>query len=216
MRFIIREQEYEKLLAAGRLKYRSGAFESWRLTEAIDGYTIMRIDLDRRDTGSASTTLIHLLLDAGGRLERTKLRHYSPHSDISVDALVDRDSLSISRSAASDLSQDEFDLPRGFGLMLPGVVGMALLVRSVRAEKQLAMIVLDPAQRYAPRRASMEISAMAEETFVVTGQTVAVRPYLIRHDETNQKIWLDSYGLPVRIDDEEGLKAVKDRYVRHN
>ncbi|MFN2221584.1 MAG: hypothetical protein PVH65_15280 [Chloroflexota bacterium] len=215
MRFVIREQEYEKLLAAGRLKYLTGAFESWRLTEAVDGYRVMRIDLDRRDAGQGTSTLFHLLLDAGGRLERVKLRHFLPDSDLNVDVLVDGDSFNISRAGAWGAAHDVVNRPAGFGLLLPSLVGMALFVRDIAGERNHSAILLDPARQFAPRQVTVKIETLEEEELAVTGQTLVVRPHLIDQNGTRQTIWLDQYGLPVRANDETGLQAVEDRYVRH-
>lgn len=215
MRFIIREQEYESLLAAGRLKYRSGALESWRLTGAVDGFLVMRIDLDQRDTHTASSTLFHILLDPDNRLERAKIREISAEADVSVDVLVEGRFLSVSRTLTDGVFHDEVDLGPGYGVILPSLVGMALFVGMAADESSQVAVTLDTKQHYAPRRVSVELEAMQEEHVAVTGQTLAVRPYLILRDGLRQTIWLDSYGLPVRADDDEGLQAIEDRYVRH-
>ncbi len=57
MRFIVHEQAYEKPIAAGQLRYErdgraTGAIESWRLTRAVEGYEILRVDLDARTAES--------------------------------------------------------------------------------------------------------------------------------------------------------------------
>jgi hypothetical protein len=215
MRFIIREQEYEKLLASGRLKYRSGALESWRLTEAVDGYRVMRIDLDWRDAGKAISRLFHLLLDPDGRLERAKVREFSPDDELIVDILPDGDSFSVSRAGAQGVAHDLVARPDDFGLILPSLIGLALFVRHAKDKQESRAILLDPALQMAPRQVTVEIDVLEEERFAVTGQTVAVRPYLISQNGTLQTVWLDKYGLPVRVDDERGLRALEDRYVRH-
>jgi len=216
MRFIIREQEYEVLLAAGRLKYRSGALESWRLTEAVGDYRVMRVDLDWRDAGQNSSTLFHLLLDQGNQLERAKLRQIMPDGDLSVDVLVDGDSLNVSRAGAMGVAHDVVDRPAGFGLLLPGLVGMALFVGQAGKERDHSAIWLDPARQFAPRQVAVEIeTTMEEESLAVTGQMLAVRPYLIGQNGDRQTLWLDKYGLPVRVEDEQGVFALEDRYVRH-
>lgn len=216
MRFVIREQEYERLLAAGRLRHLSGALESWRLTEAVDKYTVLRVDLDGRDTGDAGSTLFHLLLNPDGRLERAKIRVLSPQEDLSVDVLVESDSLSVSRAGADGVKHDLVDRSPGFGMMLPGLVGLALFVHHAASRREHTTIALDTARRFAPRQVSVTINAFDEERLAVTGQDLAVRPYLISRNGTRLKIWLDKYGLPVRVEDEKGLQALEDRYVRHH
>ncbi len=215
MRFIIREQEYETLVAAGRLNYRSGVLENWRLTRAVDDYMVMRIDLDRRDAGESNSTLFHLLLEPRGRLERAKLRHLSPDGDQSADFLVEDDSLHVSRASAAGVEHDEIERPAGLDPILPGFIGLALVVRQAGDIRNQPVIIVDRARQFAPGQAIMEIEALEEERLAVTGQTLAVRPYLIDLDGTRQTIWLDKVGLPVRVEDDEGVVAVEDRYVRH-
>ena len=71
MRFIIHELPYERPLLAGRLRYErdgqpTGAIEFWRLTDAVDGYRFLRVDLDARDAASGRSWLYHATLDAAG------------------------------------------------------------------------------------------------------------------------------------------------------
>jgi hypothetical protein len=220
MRFVIREQEYETLLAAGLLSYRSagaetGAVERWRLTQAVDGYGVMRIDLDRRDTVEDSSTLLHLLLNPDGRPERLKLRRFSAQqSPIDVDVLIDAGSLSMSRNCDGEIRQDEMSLPPGFALLMPATIGLAMFVHGNQGRRSATAIALDENRSFAPLRAEVEINQGDEEEIVVTGQTATVRPYLIRRNGVENTIWLDDYGLPVRFDDEDGTKAVEVRYVR--
>ena len=219
MRFIIREQEYEKLVAAGRLRYlaagiETGAVETYRLTQAVEGYSVIRIDLDRRETADASSTLFHLLLDPGGRPERLKLRYFAPADSFGADVLVDDESYSVSRTSKENVVQDEMRRPPGYGLLMPVAVGLGLFVHGNPGQRSAAAISLDETRRYAPFSPSVEIDPLDEEEMTVTGQLVTVRPYLIHHNGANCKIWLDGHGLPVRLDDEDGLQAVEDRYVR--
>ena len=74
--------------------------------------------------------------------------------------------------------------------------------------------MLDETRQYAPLSTSVEIDPQDEEEMTVTGQLVAVRSYLIRHNGAKCKIWLDDHGLPVRLDDKDGSLAVERRYVR--
>ena len=143
MRFVIREQDYEQLIAAGRLRYRSGAIERWRLTEAVDGFLVMRVDYDRRETAAASSTLMHLLLNPDGRPERLKLRHFAPDNSVDVDVLIDGSVLSVSRNCNEDVTQQELNLPAGFGLLMPATIGLALLVWSSRIHSRALAIELE-------------------------------------------------------------------------
>jgi hypothetical protein len=81
MRFIIHELPYEKPLLAGQLRYErdgqlTGAVESWRLSDAVDGYQFLRIDLDARQAPSGRSYLYHLTLSSAGVLEQIKYRFW--------------------------------------------------------------------------------------------------------------------------------------------
>ena len=104
--------------------------------------------------------------------------------------------------------------PAGYGLLLPAAVGLGLFVHGNPNQRAADAIGLDETRRYAPFSTFVEIDPLDEEEMTVTGQVVAVRPYLIRRNGTTCKIWLDAHGLPVRLDDEDGERAVEDRYVR--
>ena len=215
MRFIIREQEYEVLIAAGRLKYRSGAVESWRLTEAVDGFQVMRIDLDFRDSSAANGLLMHVLLDSGKRLERLKLRNLAADGPVGVDALASEGLLTVSRIIENGMEYEELRQPPGFGLLLPGFIGLGLVVHCLTGEGPTSVIELSTEKHYEPSQLTVEVNELDAETIAVTGQALAVRPYLIRKNGMTRTIWLDKHGLTVRIDDDEGTLAVEDRYVRH-
>ncbi len=71
MRFIVREQSYEKPVAAGMWRYErngepTGAVESWRLTQPTDGIELLRVDLDARDAPSGHSYLYHLIRQDNG------------------------------------------------------------------------------------------------------------------------------------------------------
>lgn len=220
MRFIIREQEYEKLIAAGRLTYRAagkatGALERWRLTQAIDGFWVMRVDLDRRETTAASSTLFHLLLDPHRRPERLKVRHFSGAADDDVDVLIEDGILSVRRTYDGQSAEEEMSLPAGFGLLMPAIIGLALFVDGNQDQRSVEAIALDEGRNFMPTLRSYELTPLPEEELTVTGQRIAVRPYLIRGSGMDVKLWLDDHGLPVRLDDSDDSRAIEDRYVRH-
>jgi hypothetical protein len=215
MRFIIREQEYEQLVAAGRLTYRSGTLESYRLTEAAEGFQVMRVDLDRRSSDTEDSLLIHILLDSSQHLERLKMRELSPDNSVNVDALAGVGLLSISREDQHGVEYSELEQPLGFGLLLPGFIGLGLVLNYSEKGSVTSLIALDIEKNYKPTMVSMEIDKLNEESLAVTGQKLAVRPYLIRLKQATYTIWLDRHGIPVRVDDEVGTLALEDRYVRH-
>jgi len=215
MRFIIREQEYEQLIASGRLAYQSGALESYRLTEAVDGFLVIRVDLDWRGSGIDDSLLVHMLLDSNQQLVRLKLRELSPDNPVNLDVLAGDGLYSFSREDRHGVEYSELQMPPGFGLLLPGFIGLGLVVNFTEEIGVTSLIELDTEKDYKPVLATMAIDKFDEESLAVTGQTLAVRPYLIRLGQATYTIWLDKHGLPVRVDDESGTLAVEDRHVRH-
>ena len=87
MRFLIHELPYERPLLAGRLRYRRdgapmGAVESWRLTDAAEGYRFLRVDMDAREAPSGHSHLYHATLDPSGRLEQLKFRFWGQGHEV--------------------------------------------------------------------------------------------------------------------------------------
>ncbi len=92
MRFIIRELPYERPLLAGRLRYErdgvpTGAVESWRLTQALDDYRFLRVDLDAREAPSGRSSLFHVTLNPAGRPEQIKYRLWGNGPEVSGTAV---------------------------------------------------------------------------------------------------------------------------------
>lgn len=84
MRFLLREQPYEKPLAAGKLIYERdgrplGRIESWRLSHALDGYRFLRADVDERES-SGRTFLFHVLINPIGQVENLRYRYFEAGS----------------------------------------------------------------------------------------------------------------------------------------
>lgn len=93
MRFLLKEQPYEKKIAAGRLFYRkngrfTGAVEHWRYTNAFDGYCFLRVDLDGRES-SGHSYLYNLLLNENDQPEQLKYRFFSKEMRISGQLLFE-------------------------------------------------------------------------------------------------------------------------------
>lgn len=88
MRFIIHEMPYERPLLAGRLRYErdgvpTGAVELWRITNAVDGYRFLRVDLDAREAESGRSSLYHVTLNPAGRPEQLKFRLWGNGPEVS-------------------------------------------------------------------------------------------------------------------------------------
>jgi len=215
MRFIIREQDYERLVAAGRLAYRSGVTESYQLTEAVEGFLVLRVDLDWRGSGTDQSLLIHMLLDANRQLTRAKLRALSQDYSTKLDVLATDGLFSVNHEGKHGAEYEELERPPGFGLLTPGFVGLGLVLDRSQVSAAVTMVTLDGNEDLVTSSATIEIDELNEELLAVMGQELAVRRYLIRLGHVTYTIWLDNYGLPVRVGDEHGTMAAENRYMRH-
>ena len=122
MRFIIREQPYEKPIMAGEYRYEldgktTGAVEKWRLTAAAEGYRFLRVDLDARAAASGHTYLYHALLNADGQVEWLKYRFWTQEAgglQMTGDVILESDSVSATRTVNGKVSEQVLDLPTGY------------------------------------------------------------------------------------------------------
>lgn len=219
MRFIIREQDYEKLQAAGKLRYSrdgqpTGLEEQWRVTAAAEGYYFLRVDVDGRRASSGVSCLYHLTLGPEGRPERLKLRCFGPSSDLSADYLLDKQIITAIREVNGRHFEQVLEAPDGYVFWFQSALGLSLLARAADGANLEHVISPDEAADFALLGASAELQWYSEETMVVTHQSVEVRPCLIRWLGQKRKVWLDGHGWPVRLQIDESLEAVETQYVR--
>ena len=132
MRFIIREQTYEKPIMAGEYRYEldgktTGAVEKWRLTAAAEGYRFLRVDLDARAAASGHTYLYHALVGSDGLVERLKFRFWTQAAgglQVAGDVVLERDSVSATRTVNGKESEQVLELPIGYRFWFPSVAGL--------------------------------------------------------------------------------------------
>ena len=221
MRFLIREQDYETPLAAGRFQYiqngqPTGAFESWRLTEVADGYRFLRVDMDTRETGDDESTLYHLLLDPNGRPERLKLRVLALGKQLQGDIIFEKSSIMVSGEADGRRFDDELHLESTYGFYFPTALGFALLLRGALDQEVISAVTFDQDQRSLLNQQPVIISSLQEEVLEVVRQKIVVHPYLIRWSDQEKQMWLDSYRWPLRIDFGNGQVAKETQYIRYS
>jgi hypothetical protein len=220
MRFIIREQDFEKPLAAGKLQYQqygrpTGVEETWRLTEVVDGYRFLRIDLDAREAGSEESDLFHLTLSPEGLPVRLKFRSYGPQMEIMGDMLFETSRISVSRTVNGIKFEKDLETPNEQVILMPGTIGLGLAAAMAEKMNGTKAIMLDKNNFLAPSLIYLEVSYDKEELMVVTGQNVPARPCSIRFSNRDYKIWLDDHGWPVKMVQSDGLLAMESSYVRY-
>ena len=147
MRFLVQEQPYEKRLAAGLLRYSLdgepvGTTEEWRLTQAPDGYTVLRVDFDSRSAESGNSYLYHLVSDADGAPQRLTYRFYGGNGTVvKGNVLFDADGITNSREVNGTRYEDELS---GNGVFFfPSSMGLAFLARNPQLETAWTLNMYD-------------------------------------------------------------------------
>jgi hypothetical protein len=219
MRFIIREMDYERPLAAGKLLYElhgqpTGTTEEWRLTAAVDGYRFLRIDLDSRQADPHESTLYHLTLNSAGRSERLKFRYFGPDSEIVGDVMLEDDSVTLSRTVNGRRFEDERKMQSGYRFWFPSTLGLSLLTNMNLDEHDFQSATLNGHEAFALDSHEMHLELGIKEHLDTTGQSITAWPCFLIWSDYMQTIWLDSYNLPVKFDRGDGLLAFESRYVR--
>lgn len=221
MRSIIREQDYEKLRAAGKLRYARdgqsiGLEEQWRVTAAVEGYHFLRVDMDGRQAAANASCLYHLTLGPEGRPERLKLRFFGPDQEVSADYLLDEQIVTAVREVNGRHFEEVVEAPDGYVFWFQSALGLSLIARThAYVGIQLPMTIApDEAADFALQSAPAELEWFSKEMMVVTQQRVEVRPCLIRWLGQQRKIWLDDSGWPVRLEIDNSLEASEIQYVR--
>ncbi len=226
MRFIIKEQPYEKLLAAGMWRYErdgraTGAVEHWRLTEAAAGYRFLRVDLDARDAESGHTYLYHALLNEDGRIERLKYRFWGSGIQVRGDVLLDPETVTASREVNGVSESETLKMPAGYGFWFPSAEGLGLAAQlpgvvtipaaalnSVAGGPDTLAVARVELTRY------MAITDFVEEN--VAGQKVWVSPRRVAWNGRERMVYLrQDDGRPVKMVREDGLTAVAVRHIQY-
>jgi len=209
MRFIIKEQPYEKLLAAGQFRYAldgrpTGAVEHWRLTEVDKDYRFLRVDLDARAAESKHSYLYHGVLNENGRFERLKYRFWGNGLDISGDIVLEETSVTASREVNGQSFDQTLDLPLNYGFWFPSTMGVGILA------------ALDCGERTAVGLSAVSSQQSAFSLFTtkldleLSGDQLAVR-----WDDQERTLWLDEHKWPVKMVRENGLTAVSIRHINY-
>jgi hypothetical protein len=129
MRFIIKEQPYEKIVAAGQYRYEldgvpTGAVESWRVTAVTDGYQFLRVDLDAREAESGHSYLYHAVLNPDEQIERLKFRFWGAGLEIVGDVVLEETAVSVTRTINDQTFDEVLTPPKGYRFWFPSVAGL--------------------------------------------------------------------------------------------
>lgn len=236
MRFVIREQSYEKPLASGQLRYEqdgrpTGAVESWRLSEAVGGYQFLRVDLDARQAASGHTYLYHVVLRENGRPERLQYRFWGSELEISGHVLLLDSTVTASRLVNGRRFEEEITVSNGPAFWFPSSVGLSLLASLAESETLPAVTLQAPAyvafnsrggqgqattdsdNVFALKQVETHLRYGDKESLAAMGQEWTVRPLSIRWSSQTRTIWLDANSSVLKMERDDGLTAVTRRYI---
>lgn len=215
MRFIIKEQPYEKLLAAGQFRYEldgepTGAVENWRLTEVDDEYRFLRVDLDARAAASGHSYLYHAVLNENGRFERLKYRFWGQvgggEFQVAGDVVLDEESITASREVNGEPFDQTFDLPVLYAFWFPSTMGVGMLAAIWDCEERTAVglsAVSDQQSAFSlfTTRLDLELSGDL---------------FTVRWDDQERILWLDEHKWPVKmVRGGDRLTAVSTRHINY-
>jgi hypothetical protein len=221
MRFIIHEQPYEKVVAAGELRYEqegvtTGAVEHWRVTTAVDNYHFLRIDLDARATPSGLSTLYHLVLNENGRPERLRFRQWHNEHRLTGNVLFEDGVITASREVDDETFAEEVAVTEQDGFWLPSTVGLSLLAR----QAMTTAVSLRPTRSkqhdlFSLFKMDIKLSWDEDEEIVVMGRTYKSRPFIIQWSDQQYTLWLDEHNCVLQMIGGNRLTAVATRLVHY-
>lgn len=219
MRFLIHEMPYESPLSAGRYTYQqdgqpTGAVESWRLTTAVEGYRVLRVDLDAREAASGDSYLYHLLLDPAGKPERLTFRFFRPGHRVEGNLLFEAGLATLSREVNGQQHEAELALAPQSGFWFPAATGLWLLADLPVGVSDYPAVTLDRERDFDLLPVQLSLEVGTPHLVKVAGREVETRPLTIRWADQARTAWLDETGWPVQVQRRE-LLAVCTQYVRY-
>ncbi len=215
MRFIVHEQAYEQPVAAGRFRYEqdnraTGALETWRLTKAIEGYEILRVDLDARTAESGHSYLYHLVRQEDGRPERLSYRFWGGSLMVEGTLLFADTHITGTRTVNGVTYEEDMDLTAGYGFWFPSSVGLGLLARFGGGPAvTLDTVFSNLYSVFSLQMVEVDLRMGEVKKIGIGPQGVTARPLHIRWQENERTLWLNEHNWPVKMKREDGLTAVE-------
>jgi hypothetical protein len=219
MRFIIHEQAYERPLLAGQLRYQrdgrpTGAVESWRLTDAAEGFRFLRVDLDARDAPSGRSYLYHLTMNPVGRPEQLKYRLWAGGLEVSGAVIWDGEHVIAIRRVNGESFEDT---AVGAAFWFPSGAGLSQLLWS--SGETRGVTLQSETDDLSSMMKLVETEVMIElgtpQTMAIDDELLPVRPLSVYWAGKQRIVWLDTDGRPLRLWRDDGLTAEAERLVRY-
>jgi hypothetical protein len=220
MRCIIREQPYEKLLAAGHFRYQkdgepTGVEEVWRLTELIEGYRNLRIEIDARNSIGGETTLYHLVINPSGQPERLKMRQFGSGSAMSGDVHLEANTLVIYSDIDGKRFEHELAPPEGYLFVVPSVIWFGFLLAGNHSQQDVPAASFSQEYDLQPLESTIKLSRQGKKKVNVSGFDIDVRTFQVDWLGQRCHLYVDQYDCIVEALYGDGLIAKETKYIRH-
>ena len=216
MRFLVKEQRYEKQIAAGQFRYEmdgevTGAVETWRLNAALDGYEILRVDLDAREAESGHSYVYHLVRLANGHPERLAYRFWGDELEIEGTLLFEERSILGTRSVNGVTYAEDLDIKRGIGFWFPSAVGLGLAASMKSGTAVTLNNIISGKDTLALKQIDMQMTPVVDD-FVdveIGGKMIKATSWQVSWDNFTRFVLRNEQGWPVRMQRDDGLTAVE-------
>jgi len=207
MRFLLKEQPYEKSIASGRLYYRkngrfTGAIEHWRYTAAFDGYHFLRVDLDGRES-SGHSYLYNLLLNPNGRPEQLKYRFFAKQIRVAGQLLFENGEVIAVHEINKQRTESVFVDTNLF--WFPSAIGLGLLGGSAGNERKTAVATTLNSEM---NNCSNDCLAPHQVEITLTNQDNRLK---MSWQGKWRTILCDTNGFVRHMSRDDGLEATSDR-----
>ena len=220
MRFLVKEQRYEKQIGAGQFRYElngepTGAVETWRLNAAMDGYEILRVDLDAREAESGHSYVYHLVRRADGHPERLAYRFWGDDLQVEGTLLFSERSILGTRSINGVTLPEDMDIKRGTGFWFPSVVGLGLAAKMKSGTAVTLNNLINGRDTLALKQIGMQVTPTVDD-FVdveIAGKLVKATSWQVSWKGHIRFVLRDEHGWPIQMQRDDQLTAVETRYI---
>lgn len=221
MRFLVKEQRYEKQIAAGQFRYEldgepTGAVETWRLNKAMDGYEILRVDLDAREAESGHSYVYHLVRQANGHPERLAYRFWGDcesvgHLEIEGTLLFEEQSILGTRSVNGVTYAEDMDIKRGIGFWFPSTIGLGLAANMKSGTAVTLNSIISGRETLALQQIDMQVTPVVDDLvdIEIAGKTIKATSWQLTWNNHTRFVMRDEHGWPVHMQREDQLTAVE-------
>jgi len=220
----------------------TGAVESWRWSAAATdvgqgtpGYRILRVDLDARAAPSGHSYLYNLVQRENGRFEQLKYRFWANGVQLKGNVLLEDEAIMATREVNEVYVSEETAVLPGYCFWFPSSVGLGLLADggpkdefrppssslrllptvTLQAPASGDRLTADPPWPFELIQVDVSRRWDQQETIIVAGEAVSVRPLTLQWATQQRTVWLDQSGLVLKMERDDGLTAVATRFIRY-